>query len=77
MQSGDRERATGLDFAGDIGVVERALGFERDQAGSRIGLVTVFDRRLQRAQSGGVQFPVLSGIGYQVSDIAIGLIPDI
>src|SRR5579871_731418 len=54
MQPGDRERAAGLDLAGDVGIVERALGLERDDGGLRRALVALLDRRLQRAQCGGV-----------------------
>src|ERR1700687_4132259 len=53
-QAGDRKRAAGLNLAGDVGVVERTFGFERDQAGLRIGLVAFLGRRLHRAQPGGV-----------------------
>src|SRR5581483_3230415 len=54
MQAGDRKRAAGLDLAGDIGVVERALGLERDESCVRLALVALLDRRLQRAQSSGI-----------------------
>src|ERR1700733_14647590 len=54
MQPRDRERAPGLDLAGDIGVVERAFGFERDEAGLGIGLVALVDRRLQRTHPGAI-----------------------
>src|SRR5882757_9346945 len=39
MQAGDRERPSGLDLAGDVGVVERSLGPERNERGLRIALV--------------------------------------
>src|ERR1700722_16236552 len=54
MQARDRERTTRLDLAGDVGVVERALGAQRDVGGLGIGLVTLLDRRLHRAQFGGI-----------------------
>jgi GNAT superfamily N-acetyltransferase len=54
MQPRNGERAASLDLARDAGVVERALGLERDHRGLGIGLVALLDRRLQRAQSGSV-----------------------
>src|SRR5262249_28274030 len=54
MQAGDRERTASLDLAGDVGVVERALGLERDVGGARVVLVAVFERRLHGAQRGSV-----------------------
>jgi hypothetical protein len=54
MQAGDCERAPGLDLAGDIGLVEPSLRAQRDAGGSRVGLVALFDRRLQGAQRGGI-----------------------
>ena len=51
MQARDRERAAGLDLAGDVRVVERALGLERDEGGLGVALVALLDRRLHRAQS--------------------------
>src|SRR5262249_23091882 len=54
MQPRDCERSTGLDLAGDVGVVERALGFERDVSGLGVALVAVLERRLHGAQRGGV-----------------------
>jgi hypothetical protein len=60
MQPGDGERPAGLDLAGDIAVVEAALGLERDEAGSGIGLQALLDRRLQRPQPGSVHGEVLS-----------------
>ena len=48
MQTRNRKRAAGLDLTGDVGVVERALRLERDEAGLRVGLVALLDRRLQR-----------------------------
>jgi len=37
MQAGDRERAAAR-LAGDVGVVERAFGLERDVGGLGVGL---------------------------------------
>ena len=54
MQARDRERAAGLDLAGDVGIVERALGLQGDQGGLGVGLVALLDRRLHGAQCGGV-----------------------
>jgi len=54
MQPGDRQRAAGLDLAGDVRVVERALGLKRDESGVRLALVAILDRRLQRAEGGGI-----------------------
>ena len=54
MQARDRERAAGLDLAGDIGVVERAVRLERDHRRMRIALVAILDRRLHGAQSGSI-----------------------
>ena len=54
MQARDGERAPGLDLAGDVLVVERALGLQRDHRGAGIALVALLDRRLHRAQCGGV-----------------------
>src|SRR5262249_59073255 len=42
------------DLAGDVGVVERALGFERDGGGLGVALVAVLERRLHGAQRGGI-----------------------
>src|SRR5215831_6638868 len=60
MQAGHGQRAAGLDLAGDSGVVERAFGLQGDQAGLGVGLVAVLDRRLHRAQRGGVHGKYLS-----------------
>src|SRR5262249_49861112 len=54
VQSRDRQRAPGLDLAGDVAVVERPLGVERDVGGLGIALVAVLERRLHGAQRGGV-----------------------
>ena len=60
MQAGDRERAAGLDLAGDVRVVERALGLERDEGGLGVALVAVLERRLHGAQRGGIHGDILS-----------------
>ena len=62
MQAGGGERAAGLDLAGDIGVVERALRLQGDDRGVRIVLVALLDRRLQRAQFIGVHRAMSSSI---------------
>src|SRR5215212_3196913 len=54
MQARHRQRAPGLDLAGDLAVVERALRFERDHRGAGIAFVAILDRRLHRAQCGCV-----------------------
>jgi hypothetical protein len=45
MKARDRQRAAGLDLAGDLALVERALGPERDRG--RFGLAAI--ALLQRA----------------------------
>src|ERR1700733_5396777 len=56
MQPGDRQSAAGLDLAGDAFVVDRPLGFQRDESGLRGGFVLVLDRGLRGAEFGGVHF---------------------
>ena len=51
-----RDRPAGLDLAGDVAVVERALGLERDQRRARIALVAVLDGRLHGAKFGSIHF---------------------
>src|SRR5437588_7968725 len=58
MQSGDRERASGLDLAGDVGVIERALGLQRDVGILRLAAVTLLERRLHGAQFGGIHLVI-------------------
>ena len=65
VQAGHRQRAAGLDLAGDAFVVDRALGFQRDHRGLGIGLVALLDRGLHGAEFGGVHFS------------SPGLLPDI
>ena len=54
MQARDRERAPGLHLAGDVGVVERALGLQGDVGGLGVALVALLERRLHGAQRSGV-----------------------
>src|SRR5258706_7286295 len=56
MQAGHRQRAAGLDLAGDAFVLDRAPGLERDDRGLRIGFVALLDRGLGSAEFGGVHF---------------------
>jgi hypothetical protein len=44
MEPGDRQRAAGLDLAGDAFIVDRAFGFQGNDRRRRIGLVTFLDR---------------------------------
>src|SRR6478735_4792292 len=50
MQARGGKRATGLDLAGNIAVVEGALGLQSYECRLRIVLVALFDRRLHRTQ---------------------------
>src|SRR6478752_2800284 len=50
MQARDGQRATGLDLAGNIAVVEGALGLQSYECRLRIALVALLDRRLHRTQ---------------------------
>ena len=65
MKPGDRQRPAGLDLAGDAFIVDRALGFQRDDGCGGLGLVAILDRGLQRAEFGGVHHcsPGLSCVG--------------
>src|SRR5215467_185424 len=56
MQARDRERAGGLHLAGDVGIVERALGLQGDVGGLRVALVALLERRLHGAQRSGVHW---------------------
>ena len=51
MQTGDRERAAGLDLAGDVLVVERSLRLQGDDRGIRLGAVLILQRRLKARNS--------------------------
>ena len=59
MQAGNRERAAGLDLAGDALVVQRALRLEGDDGGLRLVAIAVLQRRLQGAESGCVHLRIL------------------
>src|SRR5262249_39282703 len=50
MQAGSCQRPPGLHLAGDILIIERALGLQGDERSSGLALVTVLDRGLQRTQ---------------------------
>ena len=54
MQARDRERPPGLHLAGDVGIVERALGLQGDVGGLGVALVALLERRLHGAQRSGV-----------------------
>src|SRR5262249_5763556 len=56
MQARDRERAPGLHLAGDVGIIERALGLQGDVGGLRVALVALLERRLHGAQRSGVHW---------------------
>src|SRR5215831_12337913 len=56
MQARDRERAPGLHLAGDVGIVEHALGLQGDVGGLRVALVALLERRLHGAQRSGVHW---------------------
>jgi len=56
MQARDRKRASGLHLAGDVGVIERALGLQGDAGGLGIALVALLERRLHGAQRRGVHW---------------------
>src|SRR5947199_9562661 len=72
MQAGDRERAPGLDLAGDMGIIERALRPQSDIGRLGIALVALLERRLHGAQRSGIHLetPVqMSEIGWHMSDV--------
>src|SRR5262252_107101 len=54
MQACDRKRAPGLYFAGDMRVIERALGLQGDEGRFRLTLVALLERRLHGAQRGSI-----------------------
>src|SRR5215468_11259410 len=54
MQACDRKRAPGLYFAGDMRVIERALGLQGDEGRFRLALVALLERRLHGAQRGSI-----------------------
>src|SRR5262249_48599731 len=56
MQARDRERAGGLHLAGDVSIIERALGLQGDVGGLRVALVALLERRLHGAQRSGVHW---------------------
>jgi len=58
MKAGDGERASRLNLAGDICVVDGASGFQRDQSSLRIVFVAVLDRSLHRSQLGSVHVAI-------------------
>src|SRR5712692_4069494 len=60
-----RERAPGLHLAGDVGIIERALGLQSDQSGLGVALVAVLKRRLHGVQRSSVHWgSVLRRFGY-------------
>jgi len=59
VQAGDRQRAAGLDLAGDVGVIELARGAQSDDGRVRVGALLVLDRRLEGAQGGGIHWGLL------------------
>src|SRR5580658_7782109 len=67
MQPSDSERAASLDLAGDVGVVERALRLQRNNGCLGLTPVTILDRRLLRAQPGGVHVFLLAVIAREVA----------
>src|SRR5882757_3041658 len=56
VQPGHGHRAAGLDLAGQPFVLDRALGFQRNDGGGRISLVTFLDRGLHGAEFSGVHY---------------------
>src|SRR5215472_5881523 len=56
MQARDRERAGGLHLAGNVSIIERALGLQGDISGLRVALVALLERRLHGAQRSGVHW---------------------
>src|ERR1700733_8206821 len=66
MQAGYRQRAAGLDLAGDAFTIDRPLGFQRDESGLRIGFVFVLDRGLRGAEFGSVHFSLPAIILFDV-----------
>ena len=54
VQARDRERAAGLDLAGDVLVIERALRLQGDDGGVRVAAVLVLQRRLKGAKRGRI-----------------------
>src|SRR3954453_11788301 len=54
MQTRNRERAAGLHLAGDMRIVEGALGLQCDDGGLGIALVAIFERSLHGAQRSGI-----------------------
>src|SRR5262249_16754714 len=56
MQARDRERAPRLHLAGDVSIIERALGLQGDIGGLRVALVALLERRLHGAQRSGVHW---------------------
>src|SRR5215471_15283071 len=56
MQARDRERASGVQLASDVSVIERALGLQGDVGGLGVALVALLERRLHGAQRRGVHW---------------------
>ena len=50
MEPGLDERTTGVDLAGDLLLVELAVGPQRDQRGRRLLAVLLLERSLHRLQ---------------------------
>src|SRR5579859_5233085 len=68
MQAGHRQSAAGFDLAGDPFLVDRALGFQGNEGGLRIGLVLFLDRGLRAAEFSGGHSCSLLDIKY-LSDV--------
>src|SRR5262249_5128974 len=56
MQARDRERAPGLDLAGDVSIIERALGLQGDVGRLGVALIALLERRLHGAQRSSVHW---------------------